>query len=151
MELIYRLKSQSLPQTEFLPHYIWVIKQSFSFENRNHLTLRLHLSKQILPGSHLPYTQYVWLDFLVTILSIGSLLLTFKYIYEVAFLYNDKRVKRSRDTYKEAYKQQQEAYLKFRKRNKKYRDELSSVHSVRNSKDSEDSSLSNPVTTPGIS
>lgn len=103
LELIYRLKSQPTPQTELLPHYTWVIKQSFSFENRNHLTLRLHLSKQIIPAPYLPYTQYVWLDFVVVVLSIGSLLLTFKYIYEVAFLYNDDLVKSNRDKYKAAY------------------------------------------------
>jgi hypothetical protein len=83
----------------------------------------------------------VWLDFLVAALSVGSLLLTFKYIYEVASLYNEKRVKGGRDRYKKAYRQQQEAYMEFRKRNRKYREELSSVHSVR---DSEDSSTSNP-------
>jgi hypothetical protein len=26
LELIYRLKSQSLPHNELLPHYIWLIK-----------------------------------------------------------------------------------------------------------------------------
>lgn len=83
----------------------------------------------------------MWLDFLVAALSVGSLLLTFKYIYEVASLYNEKRVKGGRDRYKKAYRQQQEAYMEFRKRNRKYREELSSVHSVR---DSEDSSMSNP-------
>jgi hypothetical protein len=59
-----------------------------------------------LPSPHLAYTQYFWIDILVVFLSICSLLLTFKYIYEVAYLYNDKRVKGNREQYKQAYKQQ---------------------------------------------
>jgi hypothetical protein len=69
----------------------------FSFTARNHLTLKLQTSKSLLhlPSSqvnHLPHTQYVWLDFLVAACSILSMLLTFKYIYEVASLYNDLRI-----------------------------------------------------------
>ncbi len=56
LELLYRLKSQQLPSNEYLPHYHWQIRQQFSFENRNHLTLRLKLTKQMIPAAHLHYT-----------------------------------------------------------------------------------------------
>ena len=64
----------------------------FSFHVRNHLTLRLETSKQLLPMAHLPYSEYAWVDFMVAVCAIISLLLTFKYIFEVGSLYNALRI-----------------------------------------------------------
>ncbi len=64
----------------------------------------------MISSPHLYVTQYVWIDIVVVILSVSNMLLTFKYIYEVAFLYNDRRIRDAKNNYKIAYKQQQEAY-----------------------------------------
>jgi|LauGreDrversion4_2_1035121.scaffolds.fasta_scaffold400802_1 hypothetical protein len=64
----------------------------------------------MISSPHLHITQYVWIDIIVVFLSIANMLLTFKYIYEVAFLYNDRRIKDAKNNYKMAYKEQQEAY-----------------------------------------
>ena len=70
-------------------------------------------------------TQYAWIDFTVTFLSVASLLLTFKYIYEVGMLYNEKKLKYARDA---AYREQKQAYRMIREQNREYRRELSSVY-----------------------
>lgn len=67
--------------------------------------MRLLIGKQMISSPHLQITQYVWIDILVAILSISNMLLTFKYIYEVAFLYNDRRIRDAKNSYKMAYKQ----------------------------------------------
>jgi hypothetical protein len=72
--------------------------------------LRLLIGKQMISSPHLHITQYVWIDIIVVFLSIANMLLTFKYIYEVAFLYNDRRIRDAKNNYKMAYKEQQEAY-----------------------------------------
>jgi hypothetical protein len=64
----------------------------------------------MISSPHLHITQYVWIDIIVVFLSIANMLLTFKYIYEVAFLYNDRRIRDAKNNYKMAYKEQQEAY-----------------------------------------
>jgi hypothetical protein len=64
----------------------------------------------MISSPHLHVTQYVWIDIIVVFLSIANMLLTFKYIYEVAFLYNDRRIRDAKNNYKMAYKEQQEAY-----------------------------------------
>jgi hypothetical protein len=111
IEVIYRLKSvKGDDQMGQTPRYHWTIKQSFSYQNRNHLTLRLLIGKQMISSPHLHITQYVWIDIIVVFLSIANMLLTFKYIYEVAFLYNDRRIRDAKNNYKMAYKEQQEAY-----------------------------------------
>lgn len=66
----------------------------------------------MIPAPHLHYTQYVWLDITVALLAIGNMLLTFKYIYEVAFLYSELQ-KKNTYTYKTAYDLQREAYAKI--------------------------------------
>ena len=60
----------------------------------------------MISSPHLHITQYVWIDIIVVFLSIANMLLTFKYIYEVAFLYNDRRIRDAKNNYKIAYKEQ---------------------------------------------
>ena len=60
----------------------------------------------MISSPHLHITQYVWIDIIVVFLSIANMLLTFKYIYEVAFLYNDRRIRDAKNNYKMAYKEQ---------------------------------------------
>lgn len=90
LEIIYRLKSTP----PAAPQFAYLIKQVFDFEARSHLTLRLDIKKQLLAVPNLNLTQYAWIDFVVVVLSIGSLLLTFKYIYEVGILYNQKTMQK---------------------------------------------------------
>lgn len=110
LEIIYRLNSGVSSTTQpiadtHIPRYSWVLKQAFSFETRNHLTLKLHTTKQMLPTPHLHLSQYVWIDFTVVFLSVVSMLLTFKYIIEVGVLYNDLRIQNAKQNYRKAYKQ----------------------------------------------
>ncbi len=83
------------------------------------MTLTLNLAKQLIPSPHLQSTQYLWLDITVALLSLSSMLLTFKYIYEVAFLYSEMQ-KNNTTTYKTAYDLQREAYAKIVEKNRSF-------------------------------
>ncbi len=67
----------------------------FSFEDRNHLLLKLQVTKQIAsdPFSRQFWEQYVWLDVSIILTALASLFFTWKYIYEVAVLYDELKVK----------------------------------------------------------
>jgi hypothetical protein len=59
--------------------------------------------------------DYLYLDVLVSALAIVSLLLTFKYIYEVSELYNEKMVTEGKEGYRRPYKEQKRAVREIRK------------------------------------
>ncbi len=64
----------------------------------------------------------MWLDITVAVLSLASMLLTFKYIYEVAYLYSVVQ-KQNTTIYKTAYDLQREAYAKIVEKNRSFHQE----------------------------
>lgn len=77
-----------------------------NFDDRNHMALKLYISKQAISDMYARqyWDQYLWVDLCIILLAIISLFFTWKYIYEVAVLYNELKLKFGKQSYSKAYK-----------------------------------------------
>lgn len=58
------------------------------------MALKLRITKTLPIGATHPYyQQYSWLDLSIIVLALASLFFTWKYIYEVAVLYDELKLK----------------------------------------------------------
>ena len=83
----------------------------------------------------------MWIDFFVIFFALASLFFSWKYIYEVAILYNELKMKYTKQSYTKAYKEQKNAYRKIRDKNLMYKRELSDRSLAREKEEDSSSSL----------
>eukprot|EP00347_Sterkiella_histriomuscorum_P024278 403331685 len=142
IELVYHLSSKLLDSrlAKQFPLYQWLIKQEFSFQDRNHMSLRLMITKISATDEYAReyWTQYIWIDIGIILLALSSIFFTWKYIYEVAVLYNELKLKFAKSSYSKAYKEQQKTINKIREKNLRYKNELSMAGSQRGGSVKED-------------
>ena len=94
---------------EHLPAYHWKVKQIFNFAERNHISLNLEIQKQSRSYSSNKYWEnFIYLSLTTTALALTSLLLTTKYIFEIAKLYNKAKKKFNRAPKLRGYEKQKE-------------------------------------------
>ena len=104
------------------PLYEWTITQKFNLQMRNHLNLQIMIQKRALNNvkGYSFRSEYMWIDMGVILLAGLSLFFTWKYIYEIAILYNDLKLTNSKSKYEKAYAHHKKARKKIKEKNRKY-------------------------------
>jgi len=88
-------------------------------QDRNHFQLSLNMEKEILTdlSINLFWKNYVWIDVVILILAAASLSLTWKYIYDISYLYNELKLKYGKDELKKEYRKQKQQLRKIKEEN----------------------------------